>query len=869
MATTHVFPQDGDDPDSANFGQLIGHSTLTDFVGRGLSVSADFANNSANVSEGVAYIQLSSDTTNGGETRLQRGYVVQYGGGSVTLTDGTVNYIYLYPNVDVNDSAYIDVNTDDTPSSSSALKLADVDTAANSVTEVNRKPSIEAASISADDVSLGSVSSDDSTTTVASSLSVDGDTTVGGAIESTGGTTIFNVSNEYIPLSALEHDSISITTSGAATGGGSLTLGDTLSIDVAQGAGSGLDADTLDGTQLANIDWADLALAQSDISFSDVGKAQSVVDINDNELRNATITSANSAEILGTTTVSGDITDDAGATIFDHSAGHVPQSQIQQGSGSGLDADTLDGTQLANIDWADVALAQSDVSQADVGPADAVIDANGNDIQDDTTTIWDTSAGYIPQGRLQNEAITVTAGTQLTGGGSVSLGGSVTVDLDQGSGSGLDADTLDSVELANIDWADVALAQSDVTLADVGAADTSFDVNGNDIEDGTTTIWDASAGYIPQNRLQDDSVTVSAGTQLSGGGSVALGGSVTIDVDDGPSSGLDADTLDGIQLADIDWSDLALAQSDVTLSDVGAADTAFNTNGYDITDDTTTIWDTSNAHIPQGRLQNDSVTVSTGTQITGGGAVALGGSITVGLDQGAGSGLDADTLDGVQLANIDWGDLALTQSDVTLSDVGAADRSLDMNTNDIVDGTTTIWDTSAGYIPQGRLQNDSVTVSTGTQLTGGGTIALGESITIDLDQGSGSELDADTLDGVQLANITWSDLALSRSDISASDLGFDTATQSELNTHVTDTTNPHSVSVSQLDTYSTADADGRFINESGGDTISGDLTVNGTLDVGGGISHPVYATVSDIPASEEIEGNQVFVQELGTTVVYG
>lgn len=869
MATTHVFPQNGDDPDSANFGQLIGQANLTDFVGRGLSISPDFPNNSATVSDGVAYIQVSSDTTDGGETRLQTGYVVQYGGGSVTLTDGTVNYVYLYPDIDINDSAYIDVNTDDTPTSPDALKLGEIDTSADTVTETNRLPSIDAASVSAEDVSLGAVSSDGSTTTIASSLSVDNDATFGGDVSSIGGTTIFNATNGYIPLSALESDTVTVSTSGAATGGGSLTLGDTLTIDVPSGPDSGLDADTLDGVQLTDIDWGDVALKQSDVGFDDIGKAQSVVDINDNELRNATIVSANSAEILGTTTVSDDIEDDGTTTIFDYSAGHVPQSALQQGAGSGLDADTLDDVQLGDIDWGDLALTQSDVTLDDVGAADTAFDSNGYDITDGTTTIWDTSAGYIPQGRLQSDSVTVSAGTQLTGGGTVSLGGSITLNVDDGATSGLDADTLDGVELTNIDWGDVSLAQSDVTLSDVGAADTSLDMSGYDIEDGTTTIWDTSAGYIPQDRLQNESVTVTAGTQLSGGGSVSLGGSVTLDVDDGADSGLDADALDGVELTNIDWSDVALAQDDVTLSDVGAADTSFDTNGYDIVDGTTTIWDTVNAHIPQGSLQNDSVTVSTGNQITGGGSISLGGSITIDVDDGSGSGLDADTLDGVQLANIDWSDLALVQSDVTLADIGAADRSLDMNTNDIVDGATTIWDTSAGYIPQGRLQNESVTVSAGTQLTGGGSVSLGGSVTIDVDQGSGSGLDADTVDGVQLENISWSDLALSRSDISASDLGFDTATQAELNTHVDDTTNPHSVSVSQLDTYSTADADDQFVDENGGDTIGGDLTVDGTLDVGTGISNPVYATLSDIPTSEEVEGNQVFVQELGTTVVYG
>lgn len=50
-----------------------------------------------------------------------------------------------------------------------------------------------------------------------------------------------------------------------------------------------------------------------------------------------------------------------------------------------------------------------------------------------------------------------------------------------GSGSGLDADTLDNVELANIDWSDVAMQQLDVNVSDLGAADADLDMNGNTI----------------------------------------------------------------------------------------------------------------------------------------------------------------------------------------------------------------------------------------------------------------------------------------------------------------------------------------------------------------------------------------------------
>jgi hypothetical protein len=51
-------------------------------------------------------------------------------------------------------------------------------------------------------------------------------------------------------------------------------------------------------------------------------------------------------------------------------------------------------------------------------------------------------------------------------------------------------------------------------------------------------------------------------------------------------------------------------------------------------------------------IANSSVTVNAGNQLTGGGSVNLGGSITVNLDEGAGSGLNADTVDGDQASDL-------------------------------------------------------------------------------------------------------------------------------------------------------------------------------------------------------------------------
>jgi hypothetical protein len=82
---------------------------------------------------------------------------------------------------------------------------------------------------------------------------------------------------------------------------------------------------------------------------------------------------------------------------------------------------------------------------------------------------------------------------------------------------------------------------------------------------------------------------------------------------------------------------------------------------------------------------------------------------------------DADTLDGVQLSNITWTDINIDQSDVNYSDLGNADAPINLNGNDIVDGTDTVWDATASNIPQSRLENDSLSIAGKTVSLGGST----------------------------------------------------------------------------------------------------------------------------------------------------
>lgn len=70
--------------------------------------------------------------------------------------------------------------------------------------------------------------------------------------------------------------------------------------------------------------------------------------------------------------------------------------------------------------------------------------------------------------------------------------------------------------------------------------DSNYDeltLDGADFVSSGVTVVDESAAYIPQTSLENDDVTISAGTSLSGGGKVSLGSSVTIDHADTSTQG--------------------------------------------------------------------------------------------------------------------------------------------------------------------------------------------------------------------------------------------------------------------------------------------------------------------------------------------
>ena len=196
----------------------------------------------------------------------------------------------------------------------------------------------------------------------------------------------------------------------------------------------------------------------------------------------------------------------------------------------------------------------------------------------------------IPNSAFANSSVTVTAGTGLVNGGSVSLGSSVTLNV--GAGTGILANANDVAldyagtnnfidSATNLEGTEVALTDtiiyhdatdnnvkkglvSDLPYTNSSGSVTSVAISGSDGIDVDSGSPITSSGTIalglsnvPNSSLANSSVTVTGGNGLTGGGSVSLGSSVTLNVGAGT-------------LIDVDGSNVNVDLSELTTSTADA-----------------------------------------------------------------------------------------------------------------------------------------------------------------------------------------------------------------------------------------------------------------------------------------------------------
>jgi len=251
----------------------------------------------------------------------------------------------------------------------------------------------------------------------------------------------------------------------------------------------------------------------------------------------------------GSLTVDGDIVAEGGETVWDESAGQIPQTHIEQGAGSGLDADTVDGVEATDLG--------SDVSNNGTTVTQSATDINF------TTglTAFDDSDG--------TSSVTLTDTDVTVAGKTVSLGGSTAIDHSDISNIGADdhhtrysdeeaQDAIGTILGSNFTYDD---ATPEITLDD-NFVQTSGDTMSGNLQMGSNRITNVNDPTNPKdaaNKRYVDSIKQGLDIKES---VVATTDATNIDL----TSSSDPGAIDGITLSD---GDRILLKDQTTASENG------------------------------------------------------------------------------------------------------------------------------------------------------------------------------------------------------------------------------------------------------------------------------------------------------------
>lgn len=109
--------------------------------------------------------------------------------------------------------------------------------------------------------------------------------------------------------------------------------------------------------------------------------------------------------------------------------------------------------------------------------------------------------GSITNAKLANSSVTITAGSGLTNGGAVSLGGSVTLNVGAGTG--------------------ITVNANDVALKNAG-----------NLTNNTVSVWDSANGQFIDSSITDDGTTVTISNNLTVSGTITYVNSNTVEIGD-------------------------------------------------------------------------------------------------------------------------------------------------------------------------------------------------------------------------------------------------------------------------------------------------------------------------------------------------
>ena len=376
----------------------------------------------------------------------------------------------------------------------------------------------------------------------------------------------------------------------------------------------------------------------------------------------------------GITVNADNITTNDGAIVHDNLSGFVADEHVAHGgvtitAGAGMTGGgTIAATRTLNV------------------IAGTGITVNANDIQtNDGAIVHDNLSGFVANEHIDHSGVSVTAGAGMTGGG-----------------------TIAATRTLNV------------------IAGTGITVNANDIQtnDGAI-VHDNLSGFVANEHIDHSGVSITAGVGLSGGGTIAATRTLTVDLSElTDMTAAVVGTEDELILLD-NGADRRKLISEITLSDFNN-DVGWTTNVGDITG------------------------VTAGAGMTGGGT---SGTVTVNAIAGTGITVNAndiatndgaivhDNLSGfVANEHIDHSGVSVVAgAGMTGGGTIAASRTLNViagtgitvNANNITtnDGAI-VHDNLSGFVANEHIDHTSITLTAGTGLTGGGTIAANRTFNV-------------------------------------------------------------------------------------------------------------------------------------------